>query len=97
MTVRERERSGALTDFSACFRLIVSYRMPMQVEESSLCYCGPNGDSYYRCPRCRDLLEREWMAYCTNCGQCLCWGDDPGDADESGNVRSETIQQVTEA
>ena len=33
MTVRELEQSSALTDFSACFRLIVSYRMPMQVEK----------------------------------------------------------------
>ena len=36
MTVRERERSGALTDFSACFRLVVSYQVPMQVEKALL-------------------------------------------------------------
>ena len=74
MTVRERKRSGALTDFSARFQLVVSYRIPLQVEEASICHCGPKGDSYYRCPRCQNLLEREWMAYCSNCGQCLSWG-----------------------
>lgn len=33
MTVRERERSGTLTDFSVCFQLMLSYRIPMKVTD----------------------------------------------------------------
>ena len=82
MTVRELGRSRTLADFSIRFRLLQAYREPMRVKETSICYCGPHGDSYYRCPRCRNLLEREWMAYCSNCGQCLSWEDDPDDGIE---------------
>lgn len=28
---------------------------------------------YYLCPCCGILLPREYMRYCDNCGQRLCW------------------------
>ena len=73
MTVRERQRSGTLTDFSVCFQLMLSYRIPMKVTDVMFFPRWPQDDSYYRCPRCQELLEREFLAYCSNCGQCLDW------------------------
>ena len=29
--------------------------------------------AYYICPRCGITIEREFMAYCDRCGQCLSW------------------------
>lgn len=69
MTVREREQSSTLTDSSVCFQLMLTYRIPMRVEDA----VGPRDDIYYRCPRCQRLLEREFLAYCSTCGQCLDW------------------------
>ena len=73
MTVREREQSGTLTDFSVYFQFMLSYRVPMKVEDAVVFSRCPRDDIYYRCPRCQKLLEREWMAYCSGCGQCLDW------------------------
>ena len=76
MTVRERQRSGTLTDFSVCFQLMLSYRIPMQVNDVMVFPRFPEKDDiYYRCPRCQKLLDREFMAYCDCCGQCLDWRD----------------------
>lgn len=75
MTVRERARSGILADFSVLFQLIITYRMPMRVQDVMVFYHFPEDDIYYRCPRCQQLLEREFMAYCSRCGQCLDWDD----------------------
>ncbi len=47
-----------------------SYRRPMAVTEVMIYW---NGAGYYICPRCRITLEREFMAYCDRCGQCLDW------------------------
>lgn len=33
----------------------------------------PNGSGYPLCPRCGISLEREFMRYCSCCGQCLGW------------------------
>jgi hypothetical protein len=73
MTVRERRRSGNLTDFSVYFQVMLTYRVPMKVEELLIFPRWPQDASYYRCPRCQELLEREFLAYCANCGQCLDW------------------------
>jgi len=35
----------------------------------------PEDKIYYRCPRCQKLLEREFMGYCSSCGQYLDWSD----------------------
>ncbi|MCD7756151.1 MAG: hypothetical protein LUJ09_07490 [Firmicutes bacterium] len=47
-----------------------SYRQAMPVTAMRI-YRG--GDGYYVCPRCGVSLEREFMAYCDRCGQCLGW------------------------
>ena len=73
MTVRERERSGTLTDSSVCFQLMLTYRIPMRVENAVIISRWPRDDIYYRCPRCQILLEREFLSYCSSCGQCLDW------------------------
>ena len=73
MTVRERERSGTLTDSSVCFQLMLTYRIPMRVEDAVIRSHWPQDDIYYRCPRCQRILEREFLAYCPSCGQCLDW------------------------
>ena len=75
MTVRERQRSGNLTDFSVLYQLLITYRMPMIVDEAVVFPRWPVDDIYYRCPRCQKLLDREFMAYCDSCGQCLDWSD----------------------
>lgn len=45
------------------------YRIPMQVTHLRK-FCNT---SYYVCPRCNITMEREFMAYCDQCGQCLGW------------------------
>ena len=75
MTVRERERSDTLTDFSVVFQLMLTYRIPMKVNEATIFSRWPEYDIYYRCPRCQRLLEREFLSYCNLCGQCLEWRD----------------------
>lgn len=73
MTVRERARSGILADFSVLFQTVITYRMPMMVDEA-IVFHKPFGDElYYYCPRCRRILDRDFMAYCSECGQCLNW------------------------
>lgn len=32
-----------------------------------------HGDIYPVCPRCRNALDREYMRFCSNCGQRLGW------------------------
>ena len=75
MTVRERQRSGTLTDFSVCFQLMLSYRMPMLVTDAIIFRRWPRNNLYYCCPRCQRILERDFMTYCAGCGQCLDWRD----------------------
>jgi hypothetical protein len=73
MTVRERARSGILADFSVLFQLAIKYRIPMLVKEAVVFKRRPENDVYYRCPRCQALLDREFIAHCSECGQCLNW------------------------
>lgn len=73
MIVRERERSGTLTDYSVLFQLVVTYRAPMTVKEAVIFHNLPHDILYYYCPRCQRLLEREFLSYCSGCGQCLSW------------------------
>ena len=73
MTVRERERSGTLANSSVCFQLMLTYRIPMRVETAVILPRWPRDDIYYHCPRCQSFLEREFLAYCSSCGQCLDW------------------------
>jgi hypothetical protein len=48
----------------------VAYRMPLPVLRINKL---GNDDEFPVCPRCDALLEREYMAYCSRCGQCLDW------------------------
>lgn len=73
--VRERAHPGTLADFSVFFQLLMTYRVPMMVQEAMVFRRFPEDDIYYRCPRCQSLLEREFMAYCSRCGQCMDWRD----------------------
>ena len=49
----------------------MGFRQPMQVRE--IMVFGRNRPSFPVCPRCELTLEREYMAYCDRCGQCLGW------------------------
>ena len=75
MTVRERARSGILADFSVLFQLAITYRMPMKVDKAIIFQKFLGDDIYYCCPRCQNTLDREFVAYCDRCGQCLEWHD----------------------
>lgn len=46
-----------------------SYRVPMTITHLR----AYSTASYYMCPRCNTSLDREYMAYCDRCGQCLDW------------------------
>ena len=46
-----------------------SFRTPMPVTQLRVYY----HTSYYICPRCNITMEREFMAFCDRCGQCLDW------------------------
>jgi len=65
--VREQAQPGTLADFSVYFQLMLTYRVPMKVEELLIFPRWPQDDGYYRCPRCQELLEREFIAYCSRC------------------------------
>ena len=71
--VREQVQPGTLADFSALFHLLLAYRVPMMVRDAMLLRRFPNDNICYCCPRCQSLLDRELLAYCSNCGQCLDW------------------------
>ena len=73
--VREQTNIRTLTDFSVFFQLLMTYRAPMMVKDMVAFYHFPEDDVYYRCPRCQQLLAREFMAYCDRCGQCLDWSE----------------------
>lgn len=73
--VREQAHMRTLADFSVLFQLLMTYRAPMMVDEAIIYRKTFGDDIYYCCPRCQVLLEREFMAYCSRCGQCLDWRD----------------------
>lgn len=50
-----------------------SYRIPMPVAEIHIFPLVSGTPSFPVCPRCGRALEREYMAYCSSCGQCLSW------------------------
>ena len=47
-----------------------SYRLPMPVTHM-IRYA--NSVRYSLCPRCGQVVEREYTEYCSNCGQHLSW------------------------
>ena len=49
------------------------YRLPIAVTDIHVFpYCS-GGPSYPVCPRCGATMEREYMAFCSRCGQKLDW------------------------
>lgn len=46
------------------------YRLPVQVRGRVV---FQNGDSYPICPRCDELIDREYICFCNQCGQRLEW------------------------
>lgn len=74
-TGREQANMRTLTDFSILFQLLLTYRVPMMVHDMVVFRQVRDDDTCYRCPRCQVLLEREFMAYCSCCGQALNWRD----------------------
>lgn len=73
--VREQANMRTLTDFSVFFQLLMTYRVPMMVDEAILYRKAFEDDIYYCCPRCQNTLERDFAAYCDRCGQCLDWSE----------------------
>lgn len=53
----------------------LSFRLPMRVTELRVYHSFFGSTGYYKCPRCRITMEREFMAYCDRCGQRLDWDD----------------------
>ncbi|MCD8126177.1 MAG: hypothetical protein LUD82_01480 [Clostridiales bacterium] len=68
--------SRVLHRYSKAAHLIAEqlrYRLPMTVRDT-ICYGDCRRmEEYCVCPRCGAVLEREFMAYCTGCGQKLDW------------------------
>lgn len=54
---------------------LASYRFYMPVTELMVFESSQRKDCYYVCPRCGITLEREFVAYCDRCGQCLGWAE----------------------
>ena len=73
--VRAQAHSATLADFSIFFQLLITYRVPMMIQDAIVFRRHLKNTVYYRCPRCQQLLEREFMAYCCRCGQSLNWRD----------------------
>ena len=46
-----------------------SYRTKMNITNIRIY----RNEEYPICPRCGNILEREYMKYCNECGQCLGW------------------------
>ena len=52
----------------------LSYRVGMQVAHYRRYYMASGFDTIFAvCPRCQGSLEREYQAFCENCGQKLNW------------------------
>ena len=49
------------------------YRHAMAVTETHVFPRCQGAPAYPVCPRCRQTLEREYMAFCSRCGQKLDW------------------------
>lgn len=53
----------------------LSFRIPMPVVVIHIFPLMSGSPAFPVCPRCGRTLEREYMAYCCSCGQCLSWID----------------------
>jgi len=49
------------------------YRLPMEVSEVHVFHASFGETGYPVCPRCELTMEREFMSFCSRCGQRLEW------------------------
>jgi len=49
------------------------YRRPMEVSEIHAFRAASGETGYPVCPRCGRTMEREYMSFCSRCGQRLDW------------------------
>lgn len=73
MKLLEREETTFSGRLWAALLCSLSYRAAMPVTKLMVFETGRRRDAYYVCPRCGLTMEREFMAYCDRCGQCLDW------------------------
>lgn len=73
MKLMEREDTLFSARLWCLFLPLIRYRAPMAVTELMVFGTGQRKDYYYVCPQCGITMEREFMAYCDRCGQCLDW------------------------
>lgn len=53
---------------------LASYQIPMQIVNFIVYLDSSYGyEKYYVCPRCQIPLERDFMSFCSCCGQKLDW------------------------
>lgn len=73
MKLMEREEALSSAWLWCLLLPIIRYRAPMLVTELMEFDFGRRKTYYYVCPQCGITMERELMAYCDRCGQCLDW------------------------
>ena len=56
-----------------CMETALQYRKAMKVCEIMVFPEMRGEPAMPVCPRCETTMEREYMAYCDCCGQCLDW------------------------
>ncbi len=49
----------------------LEYRKPKRVVE--VVFWKQSNDSFAICPTCKNFIDREYMGFCSVCGQNLCW------------------------
>lgn len=57
------------------FIRLMLYRKPMVVKNIVVFSSAWGETGYYRCPRCRITLDREFVSFCDRCGQRLDWSE----------------------
>lgn len=67
----------------------LSYRFALRVTEEVMFKCPEGKTGYFVCPKCKELLPREYMGFCDYCGQRLDWkgADKPIRYDAGTRVR----------
>ncbi len=69
MKARQQDISVSLPGLWHFFQAVLSFRQPMPIAEVKVLL----GSGFYVCPRCSLTIDREFMAFCDRCGQCLDW------------------------
>lgn len=69
MKATVQDISVSKSGFWNLLQAVLSFRQPMPIAEVKVLL----GSGYYVCPRCSLTMDREFMAFCDRCGQCLDW------------------------